>query len=77
MKLPLSILFANVVCYLEDHMSLCENTLEGVILSASILGFFSKMYFHFLPQGGEVIFIVIPTFLFDLKKNRTHIVFLY
>lgn len=50
-------------------MSLCENTLEGVILSASILGFFSKMYFHFLPQGGEVIFIVIPTFLFDLKKK--------
>lgn len=31
------------------------------------------MYFPFLPQGGEVIFIIIPTFLFDFK-NRTHIV---
>lgn len=54
-------------------MKFCENTLQGVILSASILGFSSKMYFHFLPQGGEVIFIIIPTFLFDFK-NRTHIV---
>lgn len=34
------------------------------------------MYFQFLPQEGEVIFIVIPTFLFGLK-NRTHIASLY
>lgn len=30
------------------------------------------MYFQFLPQRGEVIFIITPTFLFDFKKQNSN-----
>lgn len=71
-------MFADAVYYLEDSHGVTSmwKTLYGTILSASILGFSSGMYFQFLPHGGDVIFIVIPIFLFDFK-NRTHIASLY